>query len=79
MVLEKHGFWPSSNLKLSCEKEKYFNCQTITNYKLYIKGKQYESFIKLKEYSDNCNKFHICNECIFCKEYYKYVQKKYYI
>lgn len=39
-VLEKYGLCRNLGLRLSYEKQKYFNCHTITNCKLYAKKKK---------------------------------------
>lgn len=76
MVLEERSLWPSLRLTL-CEKQKSFSFQTITNYKLYIKGKKCESYIKPREHTDKCVTNRICDGCVCRKKCCQYIKKKY--
>lgn len=49
----------------------------MTNCILYIKKKQYKSYIKPKKHSDKYDKSCICDEYIYYKKHYQYIQKKY--
>lgn len=64
---KKCGLWPSLDLRLSYEKQKYFSYQAIINYRLYVKEKQCEPYIKLKEHNNKCDKSCICDEYICYK------------
>lgn len=76
IVLKELSFWFNLALKLSHKKEKCSSYYSITNYKLYIKKKKYEFSIKSKEYSNKFNKCCICDEYIYYKKRYQYIQKK---
>ena len=77
MVLEERGLWPTSGLRLSCEKQKCSNCQAITNCKLCVKGKRCKSCVKPKEHSDKCDRSCICDEYVRRKKRCQCMQKKY--
>lgn len=61
-----------------CKRQKYFNCQAMTNCKLFIKAKKCELCITSKEHSNIYDKSCIYNSCVYRKKHCQCVQKKYY-
>ena len=49
-ILEKQNLWSIKRLKLECSKPKYFYCQVVANYKIYIKGHKYNLCKTPKQY-----------------------------
>lgn len=77
-VLVERGLWPQGGVRLECEKPKCTNCQTLTTYRICVRGRKCDSCKETRQHSGKCTKQRICDACNLRKKRCQCITKIYY-